>query len=229
MPTNVPHYPLFLALDGRTVVVAGGGGVAERKVETLVRHGARVVVIAPEATPAIRRRADDGSVEWHARRFEERDLDGAALAFAATGDAEVNVTVARAARRLAIPVNVADAPELCDFLVPALLEAGPIRVAISTGGSSPALARKLRNDIRSLIGQEYGELSEILGALREPAIASPALPADADRKRFFDSILDGGVLELLRQGKRREALEVVSRLCQAVSVELPEALRGRLD
>lgn len=222
MPSRSPHYPLFLDLHGRLAVVVGGGAVAERKIESLVRHGARVVAVAPEASQAIRDLAGRGDIEWRARPFVPQDLEGALMAFASTDDSTVNAMVAGACRSRGILVNVADDPGLCDFLVPAIVDSGSIRLAVSTGGRSPALARRLRADLEARIGPAYGQLNDLLGALREPAILSPALPADDDRRRFFESILDSGILELLQQGRREAALNLVRRLCQAAGVEVGE-------
>jgi siroheme synthase-like protein len=224
--TDRRWYPLFLDVTGKRAVVVGGGSVAARKAETLVRYGAAVAVIAPEAAPEIEELERGGAVKWHRRPFEDDDAEGALLVIAATDDAGVNATVAAAARRRNIPVNVADATELCDFIVPAVIESGSIQIAVSTGGKSPALARRLRRNLEALVGPEYSEMNELLGALRDRAIAAPSLPEDADRRRFFQSILDAGVIELLREGRRGEAYSAVARLCAAHGIVPPSPERS---
>lgn len=225
MPKPSSWYPVFLDVTGRLAVIVGAGPVAARKAESLAACGARVVVLAPEAGDGVRAMADSGSLEWRAKRFEESDLEGAVLAIAATGDAAVNAAISSACRELRVLVNVVDDLELCDFIVPAVVESGSIQIAVSTGGRSPALARRLRQALRPVVGPEYGEMNDLLGALREPAIAS--LPDDAARKRFFDSLLEAGVLELLRDGKREEARAKVTLLAGSAGVPLPAGLFRR--
>ncbi len=141
------YYPLFLDLEGKRVVIVGAGKVALRKARGVLEAGALVTVIAPrwedefEVLPVTR----------VCRRFRSPDLRGAALVFAATGDREANRAAGRAARRLGIPVNVADAQEECDFIVPARITRGNLQIAVSTGGSSPRLAADLRQKLESVL------------------------------------------------------------------------------
>lgn len=141
------HYPIFLALSGRPVLVAGAGKVALRKVTGLLETGARVTVVAPEALPEFERLG----AHLRKRRFRLSDLNGMALAFAATNDRKVNRAVALEAKRRGIPVNVADCPEECDFLVPARVRSGEVQIAVSTGGHSPRLAAELRRKLESVL------------------------------------------------------------------------------
>ncbi len=143
----VPYYPLFLDLQGKQVLVAGAGKVALRKTRGLVEAGARVTVVAPRAEPEF----DSLPVRLLRRRFRATDLNGATLAFAATDDRRVNHRVAAESKRRGIPVNVADAQEECDFLVPARIRSGGLQVAISTGGRSPRLAVELRRKIQAIL------------------------------------------------------------------------------
>lgn len=223
VPKQRPYYPIFLDVEGRLAVIVGGGAVSARKAESLARHGARVVVVAPDLGEDLRTLVNGGAGEWRAKRFEESDLEGAAMAIASTDDADVNKLVAESARSRGIPVNVVDAPELCDFIVPAVIESGSIQVAISTGGRSPALARRLKKELEQVIGPEYAEVSDLLGALREAAIA--ALPNDTARRQFFDSILESDVTGLLRAGKRDGAYELLARICEGAGVPAPRRPR----
>ncbi|HUP65689.1 MAG TPA: bifunctional precorrin-2 dehydrogenase/sirohydrochlorin ferrochelatase [Thermoanaerobaculia bacterium] len=211
--------PLFFDLAGRRVVVVGGGSVAERKVRMLAAAGARVIIVAPEIAASIRTLASAGKVELREKRFAEEDLADVALAFAATADAEVNRAVAAAGRSRGIAVNLADQPDLCDFIVPATFERGPITVAFSTGGKSPALSRYLREALEEEIGPELGRMAGLLGALREPA--KEAIPTDEGRADFFSAILRSPARELLASGEEEAALEAVRALCHAYGVPLP--------
>jgi precorrin-2 dehydrogenase/sirohydrochlorin ferrochelatase len=209
-----PYYPLFLDLDGRHVLLAGGGSVSARKAEALLRAGARVTVVAPDVAAELARLAPPLTIVR--RPFEASDLDGQFLVFAATNDAAVNARIAEECHARGILVNVADATELCDFIVPAVIERDSVQVALSTGGKSPALARALRRELEAAVGPEWAELNDLLGELRERAIA--ALPTDADRKRLFDAIVASDALALLREGRREEALATIARLCDAAGV-----------
>jgi siroheme synthase-like protein len=141
------YYPIFLNLNDRPVLVAGGGKVGLRKTRGLLESGARVTVVAPDILPEF----DALPVRLLRRRFRVTDLDGAVLVFAATDDRAVNHRIALAAKRRGIPANIADSPAECDFIVPARVSKGRVRIAISTGGSSPRLAAELRRKLESLL------------------------------------------------------------------------------
>jgi siroheme synthase-like protein len=220
-----PYYPIFLDVENRDVVIIGGGAVCTRKAETMMRYGARVTVVAPEVTDEITGWAKDGRLVVARKEYDEADLEGASIVIASTDDACVNGRIARDCRRRKIPVNVVDVTHLCEFIVPAIVEHGSIQVAVSTGGKSPALARTLKENLQKFLGPEYAELNDLLGTLR-PA-AKKVLPTDADRKRFFDGILAKGVLDMLRDGRRREAYDTIARACEEAGVALSEPLLRR--
>ena len=211
-----PYYPISLDVENRDVLIVGGGEVCARKAATLVEHGARVTVVSPSASRAVAALANEGRVRLIERPYEEADLAGRSLVFASTDDPQVNAGVARDCRQRSIPVNVADLPEMCDFTVPAIVERGSIQIAVSTGGKSPALSRRLRESLENMIGPEWSEVNELLGALRAPA--KEALSTDGGRKMFFDSILAAGVLELIRDGRRELALDRVAAICRDAGV-----------
>jgi siroheme synthase-like protein len=220
-----PYYPIFLDVENRDVVIIGGGAVCTRKAETMMRYGARVTVVAPEVTDEITGWSKDGRLVVACKEYDEADLEGASIVIASTDDACVNGRIARDCRRRKIPVNVVDVTHLCEFIVPAIVEHGSIQVAVSTGGKSPALARTLKENLQKFLGPEYAELNDLLGTLR-PA-AKKVLPTDADRKRFFDGILAKGVLDMLRDGRRREAYDTIARACEEAGVALSEPLLRR--
>jgi precorrin-2 dehydrogenase/sirohydrochlorin ferrochelatase len=159
---NVVLYPIFLDLSGRRCVVVGGGGVANRKARKLLQARARVVVISP----AIGAELESVAVEVHRRPYREGDLEGAYLAFAATNAREVNAAVAREAKERGVPVNVADSPSEGDFALPSTLRRGRLQVAISTGGASPTLARRIRGELEEAFGPEWAGIVEELDTAR---------------------------------------------------------------
>jgi precorrin-2 dehydrogenase / sirohydrochlorin ferrochelatase len=159
---NAVLYPIFLDLSGRRCVVVGGGEVASRKARKLLQARARVVVISPEISAEL----ESVAVEVYRRAYVEGDLEGASLVFAATDSREVNAAVAREARERGIPVNVADEPSGGDFALPSTLRRGRLQVAISTGGASPVLARRIRHELEVVFGPEWAGIVEELGAAR---------------------------------------------------------------
>src|ERR1019366_3301540 len=192
----------------------------------MMRYGGRVTIVSPEITDEIAAWERDNALVVHRKRYEEADLDGASIVIASTDDPCVNARVARDCRRRKVPVNVVDVTHLCEFIVPAIIEKGSIQIAISTGGKSPALGRTLKEDLQRTIGPEYAEVNDLLGTLRKEA--KRILPRDTDRKRFFDGIIAAGVLEMLREGRKREAYEAVVRACEAAGVPHSQELQERL-
>src|SRR5436190_764163 len=199
---DTTFYIACLKLTGRRCLVVGGGRVALEKVEGLLACDARVHVIAPEAGAGIRELAAEGTVEWLRRRFIAGDLEGHFLAIAATSDTEVNIAVFDEAERRSMLCNVVDVPPLCSFILPAIVRRGAIAVAISTAGASPALAKRMKREIGDLYGPEHAELAAILNDARGWAKAT--LPTFADRRDFFEAIVNGDPdpIELLRAGDR---------------------------
>ena len=155
-------YPIFLNLDGKRCVVVGGGAVANRKARKLLQARAEVVAISPEVKPEL----ESVATEVRRRPYREGDLEGASLVFAATNRREVNAAVTREARGRGIPVNVADEPSEGDFALPSVLRRGQLQLAVSTGGASPTLARRVRNELESAFGSEWAGVVEALGRAR---------------------------------------------------------------
>ncbi len=162
----MPLYPLFLKLEARTCVVVGAGTVGAGKIQGLLDAGARVRVVAPRAAEQVRRWSEQGAVEWMQRVFAPSDLDGAALVICAASDAKVNAAVFQHARARGVLCNVVDAPELCDFYAPAVVQRGDLQIAIGTGGHSPALAQRLRKELESRFGAEWAPWVARLGRIR---------------------------------------------------------------
>lgn len=204
-------YPIFLNIAGETCLVVGGGEVAERKVCSLLECGARVKVVARRASPALRQLAAEGRIELKEADFNPSDLDllrpGKSLVFIATNIREVNREVFNEAAARGLAANTADDPELCDFLVPAVVRRGSLHIAISTEGKSPLLARRIREKLESEFGPEYAELVELLGDFRNVVLKSGLVRSD--RRKAFLELVDSDLLELIRRGEKELAKERV--------------------
>ena len=197
------HLPIFLSVKDQFCVVVGGGEIATRKVALLLRAGARVCVVAPDLCPNLMKLRDEGQIEHLDRAYEDGDLEEASLAFAATDDAQVNHRVAAAGRVHRVPVNVVDNPEDGSFIMPSIIDRSPLVAAVSTGGASPVLARLLRSRLESMIPAGYGRLAELAGRFRERVKQTFADPAD--RRKFWDCVLQSGVAERVFSGHMHEA------------------------
>ena len=172
-----------LDVAGRRCVVVGGGSVGLEKAVGLAACGARVTVVSPDLHEGF----EELEVEWLARRYEEGDLEGAFLVIAATSDREVNTSVFREAERSGKLCNVADVPDLCNFILPAVHREGPIAVAVSTGGASPALAKRLRSQIAELVGPVHADLAEELRAMR-PEVKERFTTYE-ERRDYFEELV----------------------------------------
>src|SRR4051812_1439007 len=217
---DTPFYIACLKLTGRRCVVVGGGEIGLEKVEGLLACDGRVVLIAPAAVPELEALAAEGSIEWIRREYETGDLEGTFIAIAATDDTDVNIRVFEDAETRAMLVNVVDVPPLCNFILPAIVRTGPLAIAISTAGASPALAKRMRNQIAAEYGEPYARLAELLNEVR--GWAKGTLPTYQDRKEFFETIVNGepDPIELLRQGDERAVRDLIAAV-QAGSVPSP--------
>jgi precorrin-2 dehydrogenase/sirohydrochlorin ferrochelatase len=200
----VQYYPAYLELRGHPCVVIGGGEIAERKVTTLLDAGARVTVVSPTLTAALASFADTHEIAHHPRAYRRGDLAGCWLAYAATGDEAVDAQIATEAAEARVFLNVVDRPRLCSFIVPAIVTQGPVAIAISTGGASPALAKRLARELATTVGPEWGLAAALLGKLRA-RVRDDDLAA---RARIFAALADTPLLTALRAGDaaRVEAL-----------------------
>ena len=205
-----PFYIACLRLQGRRCLVVGGGEVGLEKVEGLLACGGEVTLVAPDAVEPLRELAEEGSIRWERRPYRTEDVDGAFLAIAATGDTNVNIRVFEDAERRATLVNVVDVPPLCNFILPAIIRTGPLAIAISTAGASPALAKRIRDQIADEYGEPYARLAVLLNEVR--GWAKGTLPTYQDRKEFFESIVNGDPdpVELLRQGDEQAVRDLIA-------------------
>jgi precorrin-2 dehydrogenase / sirohydrochlorin ferrochelatase len=197
---ETPFYIACLKLRGRRCLVVGGGEIGLEKVEGLLACDGDVVVVAPEVGPELEALAAEGSIRWEARAYEPSDLEGTFMVIACTDDTDINIGIYEDAERRAMLVNVVDVPPLCNFILPAILRTGPLAIAISTAGASPALAKRMKREIGEQFGDEYATLAVMLNDVR--GWAKGTLPTYQDRKAFFESIVNGtpDPIELLRAG-----------------------------
>ena len=197
------YYPVFLDLRGRECVIIGGGEVSEHKLGNLLDCGAQITIISPQVTPGIRARAEKGEVVWKARPYQAGDLKGAFIAIAATDDNKVNRAVTEEAREEKVLLNVADVTHLCMFIAPAIVKRGEVTVAISTGGASPALARRLREQLQKSEVLEYADLVEVLRDARTEVKRRRA-QVHPDR---WQECIDEQLLRMAQNGDKGRALD----------------------
>ena len=221
---DVPFYIACLKLSGRRCLVVGGGEVGLQKVEGLLACEGEVTLIAPDAVEELRDLAREGSIRWERRAYAgPTDLDGVFMAIAATDDTEVNIAVFADAERRAMLVNVVDVPPLCNFILPAIVRTGPIAIAISTAGASPALAKRMKREMEGQFGEQYARLAILLNEVR--GWAKGTLPTYQDRKEFFEGIVNGDPdpVALLREGDEGAVRELIARAQRAHSLQVSRA------
>src|SRR5438067_1850177 len=208
---DTPFYIACLRLSGRRCVVVGGGEIGLEKVEGLLACDGEVVLVAPEAHPELERLAAEGSIRWERREYRADDLDRTFLVIAATSNTDVNIAVYEDGEARAMLVNVVDVPPLCNFILPAIFRSGPLAIAISTAGASPAPAKRMRDQLAEEYGEPYARLPEPLHERR--ASAKGTLPTYQDRKAFFEGIVNGDPdpVALLAAGQEHEVRELIAR------------------
>ncbi|TDY02724.1 siroheme synthase CysG [Thiohalophilus thiocyanatoxydans] len=215
--------PIFLDIRDKPCLVVGGGGIAARKVFLLLRAGARVTVVAPALCQELVERQQAGDLEHIARDFDDADIDHPYIVIAATDDEAVNRRVSELAKLKNIPVNVVDAPELCSFTMPSIIDRSPVQIAISTGGASPVLARLLRSRLETVIPAAYGQLATLLESYREKV--KQRFGSITEIRRFWEAILEGPVADRLLAGKEQEAEALLE---QAVASGQAPSLEGEV-
>jgi precorrin-2 dehydrogenase/sirohydrochlorin ferrochelatase len=175
-------FPMFVKLDGRSCLVVGAGNIGQSKIRSLIAAGAKVHVVAPQASAAVVEWARAGVVTWDARSFEVSDLEGTFLVVAATSSVTVNEIIFHEAQRRGVLCNVVDDPEHCDFYYPAVVRRGNLQLAISTAGHSPALAQRLRRELERQFGPEYAGWLEDLGKARQQLFSTRMEPNERRRR-----------------------------------------------
>ena len=207
------YYPLLLDIESKTCLVVGGGGVAARKIGSLLKCGAKVRLVAPEVSPETEKVISGGGIEHLNRPFEPGDVEGAALVIGATDNESVNRAVYEEAKSRNVPVNIVDQPHLCTFIVPSVVRRGDLTIAISTSGKSPAVSKRLRKHLENEFGEEWAEYLNMMGAAREKTLGAIADPAK--REEVFNRLADSNLLDRIRdndmEGAKRLVEEIVGR------------------
>jgi uroporphyrin-III C-methyltransferase / precorrin-2 dehydrogenase / sirohydrochlorin ferrochelatase len=220
------HLPIFLELAGKPAVVVGGGVVAARRAEHLVKAGARVTIFAPALSDDFRELLDQSNFRHEARDPAPNDFESASLCFVATEDERLTAEAWAAAKGAGAWVNVADQPRFCDFIMPAILDRDPLVVAISTGGASPILGRMLKARMESAIPAAYGRLADLMGGFRD-AVAQ-AITSPIQRRRFWETVLEGPIAERALSGDERTAAAELARAVERAASENADAPRGEV-
>jgi len=208
---DTPFYIACLKLRGRRCLVVGGGEIGLEKVEGLLACGGDVVLVAPTAVPELEELAREGSIAWERRDYAgPSDLEATFIVIACTDSTDTNIAIYEDAEKRAMLVNIVDVPPLCNFILPAIVRTGPLAIAISTAGASPALAKRMKREISQLFGEEYARLAVMLNDVR--GWAKGTLPTYHDRKDFFEGIVNGDPdpIELLRAGDDRAVVDLIA-------------------
>jgi precorrin-2 dehydrogenase/sirohydrochlorin ferrochelatase len=213
-----PYYPISLKLKGRKCLVVGGGQVALRKAKALLEHDANVEVVSPTLCPELNQMTTDGAIRVTQRDYKTEDLQQAFIAIAATDNVKINKRVASEARRRGILVNVVDDPKNSDFIAPSYLKRGDVIIAVSTSGRSPALARKIRSELEKSFNAEYEHLAIIADEIRSN-LKQQGITVNSDA---WQEVLGlNSLMDLLRQGKNREAKEIMLTRLKALGQNKP--------
>ena len=194
------YYPVNLDITNRRCVIIGGGDVAERKAERLIECGAQVTIVSRLLTPLLEERKKSSKIQHIDKDYEEKVLHGAFMVIGATDRNEINAQISQDALSLGILVNIVDDPDKCNFILPSLVQQGDLSIAISTGGKSPALAKKLREDMQQQYGPEYQVLLRIMGSLRKKVLTQSYAPQD--NKALFVDLVHSDILQAIRDGNR---------------------------
>jgi precorrin-2 dehydrogenase/sirohydrochlorin ferrochelatase len=196
------YYPVNLDVRNRDCLVVGGGSVAERKVKTLLECEARVKVVTTLATRGLQVLASEGRIDLRMRGYEDSDPEGNFLVIGATDSEGVNEKIGKDAAERGVLCNIVDRPAACSFVLPAIVRQGDLLIAISTSNKSPALARRIRQTLEKEFGPEYAVLLNLMGAIRQRLLGEAERPGVS--KRFFERLLDEGVLEMIRKNRTQD-------------------------
>jgi precorrin-2 dehydrogenase / sirohydrochlorin ferrochelatase len=194
------YYPVNLDIEDRRCLVLGGGAVGTRKVLTLLDCGAEVTVVSPDTTERLSGLFEDRKITWMKRSYRSSDLEGMFLVIGATNDEALNLRVYEDAKRLNILCNIADRPQVCNFILPAVVNRGDLIIAISTSGKSPAFAKQLRLEMADRYGEEYAAFLTLMGAIRERLLAEEHAPEA--HKPIFEQLISRGLIDLIRTEDR---------------------------
>src|SRR5688500_833307 len=223
---ETPFYIACLRLKGRRCLVIGGGEIGLEKVEGLLACDGDVTLVAPTAVPQLEELAREGSIAWERREYAgPEDLESTFIVIACTDDTDVNIRIYEDAERRAMLLNIVDVPPLCNFILPAIVRAGPLAIAFSTAGASPALDKWMKAEVSQLFGEEYARLAVMLNDVR--GWAKGTLPTYQDRKAFFEGIVNGDPdpIELIRAGDEAAVLDLIAAARERAAAALDDGAR----
>jgi precorrin-2 dehydrogenase/sirohydrochlorin ferrochelatase len=204
------YYPVHLDIKNRNCLIVGGGAVGTRKVNTLLECGAHVSVVSPDPTPQLTRLASKKSITLKKRAYRSDDLTGMFLVIGATDDETLNRQVSKDAERAHILCNIADRPEVCNFILPSIVRRGDLVITISTSGKSPALAKNLRQKLETQFGREYADFLLLMGAIRQKLLNQAHEPEA--HKAVFNQLIDSSLIELMQAGKKDEINSLLHKI-----------------
>jgi precorrin-2 dehydrogenase/sirohydrochlorin ferrochelatase len=190
------YYPIQLDIQNRPCLVVGGGAVGTRKVNTLLKCGAKVTVVSREVSPRVAELARAGSIVVEKRDYRSADLDGKVLVIGATNDERLNRRISRDAQSRQVPCNIVDRPEVCSFILPAIVQRGDLMITISTSGKSPALAKNLRKRLERQFGDEYAQMLKLMGAVRRKLLRQEHAPEA--HKPLFEALVEADLAAMIR-------------------------------
>jgi precorrin-2 dehydrogenase/sirohydrochlorin ferrochelatase len=196
--TTMSYYPIFVDLKDQGVLVVGGGEVAERKIKNLLAYSCRIYIVSSHLTSQLKELVARDEVQLIDTESLDNLLDGVFMVIAATDDSQLNSRIASKAKERGILVNSVDQPRDCTFIMPSIVKHGDLQIAISTGGKSPAMAKKIRQELENTFGPEYASFIELLGLLRRELI-SKGKPS-SDNKIIFQRLVESPLLELIKEG-----------------------------
>ncbi len=196
------YYPICLDIQNRNCLVVGGGSVGTRKVMTLIDCGATVMVVSPDVTSTLNALAKNGMITIEKRPFQASDLAGQFLVIGATDNQKLNRQIQTEAERLGMLYNIADRPKACNFILPSIVNRGDLVIAISTSGTSPAFAKKLRLDLEKEFGNEYAVFLRLMGAIRKKLLTKNNEPEA--NKHLFEQLINSGLVQMIKNRKNTE-------------------------
>jgi precorrin-2 dehydrogenase/sirohydrochlorin ferrochelatase len=204
------YYPIHLDVKNRNCLIVGGGAVGTRKVNTLLECGAHVTVVSPDPTPHLTQLASKGSITLKKRAYRSDDLAGMFLVIGATDDETLNLQISEDAERAQTLCNIADRPEVCNFILPSIVRQGDLVITISTSGKSPALAKHLRQKLETQFGREYADFLALMGAVRQKLLSQAHEPEA--HKALFNQLIDSDLIQLMQAGKTKEINSILYKI-----------------
>jgi precorrin-2 dehydrogenase/sirohydrochlorin ferrochelatase len=196
------YYPINLDIQNRNCLVVGGGGVGTRKVRTLLKCGARVTVVSPEISEELQAIEETARLTLRFRQYRTEDLEEMFLVIGATDDESLNRQISSDAEQRNTLCNIADRPEVCNFILPSIVQRDDLIITISTSGRSPAFAKKLRKTLESQYGEEYGDFLKLMGAVRKKLLSQAHEPEV--HKPLFEQLINSDLVEMIRDGETNE-------------------------